>query len=262
MFGKRWVGLMLVASLAGGGCMQYRSVGFQDALCSPLESPAPPPIRNQVYLFMMNGSDVLDSAGMLDLRDQLSHLGYPKVYLAQRPDSAWYTRELRRIPREEPGARMILLAYGSSATKVHALAAEAARDGLPVDAVIFLDPVGLNGRLAETLPFPSVVLRSHNWLGSRQLVATENLILPGVGHFSLPAHPGCVQLVHSLMTGAAGNVHLESKLSLPRLPLADVPNPTPRPVAPVPYTPDGWDFLKPNAGFPSLCPNPCWGGQK
>jgi hypothetical protein len=252
---------MVVAALAGSGCLHNRSVGFQDALASPLPSTAPPPIRNQVYLFVMNGSNVLDSGRLFDFRDQLCELGYPKVYIAQRPDTAWYTRELRRIPREEPGARMILLAYGSSATKVHALAAEAARDGLPVDAVIFLDPLGLNGQLVDTLPFPTVVLRSHNWLGSRRLVGTENLILPGVGHRSLPAHPGCVQLVHSIMAESAGNVHLESKLTLPRLPLTDTPNPTPRGVTPVPFVPDEWDFLKPNAAFPVLCPNPCWGGQ-
>ncbi len=259
MVGKRWLMLMLVVGLANCGCLNHRSVGFQEALCSPLDSPVPPPIRNQVYLFMMNGTDVFDTAGMLDLRDQLCQLGYPKVYFAQRPDTAWYTRELRRIASEEPGARMILLAYGSSATKVHTIAAEAARDGLPVDAVIFLDPLGLNGQLVDTLTFPTVVLRSHNWPGSRRLIGTENLILPGVGHFSLPAHPGCVQLVHSLMTSAAGGVHLESKLSLPRLPLSDTPTPTPRPVAPIPYVADEWDFLKPNVAFPSLCPNPCWG---
>ncbi len=259
MSGKCWLLIIVLVTLVGNGCIHHRPVGFQDALCTDLPSTVPPPIRNQVYLFMMNGTDVLDTAGMLDLRDQLCLLGYPKVYFAQRPDTEWYRRELRRLAREEPGARMLLLSFGSSATKVHALAAEAARDGVPVDAVIFLDPLALNGQLVDTLPVPSVVLRSHNWPGSRRLVATENLILPGVGHFSLPGHAGCVQLVQSLMTDAASGVHLGSKLALPRLPLSDSPSPTPRPVGPVPYTPDEWDFLKPAAAFPVLCPNPCWG---
>src|SRR5579885_2540245 len=100
MTGKRWaLAAVAVGLVAGVGCVNYRYKGYQESLCPAVPSPYPPPIRNQVYLFMMNGSDVLECAGMIGLRDKLCEAGYPMVYYAQRQDVAWYCRELRRVAR-------------------------------------------------------------------------------------------------------------------------------------------------------------------
>jgi hypothetical protein len=191
---------------------------------------------------------------MLTLRDKLCQAGYPKVYYAQRMDATWYTRELRRVHRDEPAARLLLLGYGSAAPKVLRLATEAVRDQLPIDTVIFLDPVGLNGDLAATMPFHTVVIRSHNWRGGRNLVARETVTLSQIGHFSAPSHPATVETVVRLMTASAMLVPIDDSAErLPHLPLREHPAPTPRPEPPPIYLgpPDEWDFLKPFHPFPA-----------
>lgn len=251
---RLWVVAALTAVLAGGvGCVKCRHTAYQEALYPPTELPYPPPVRNQVFLFMMNGHDVLECGGMLGLRDQLCHAGYPMVYYAQRADREWYNRELRRVARDNPGARLLLLGYGSAASTVTGLAYEAARDELPIDAVIYLDPVGASGDLAGTLPYHSVVVRSHNWRGGRGLGTADTVEVANVGHYALPTHSATVDVLVQLMTDSAGRVALYPTVG-PRLPLRDKPDPTPRGIDPATVVQplDEWDFLKPGSPYPTL----------
>jgi hypothetical protein len=257
MSGKVWVMAVLAATVAAGaGCVTCRHKGFQAALCTPDESPYPPPVRNQVFLFMMNGNDPFEYAGMLTLRDRLCDAGFPMVYYAQRYDKEWYTRELRRVARVNPGARIILLGFSAAAVEVVPLAFEAARDELPIDAVVFLDPAGVNGDLAATLPYLTVAIRSRGWWGSRGLVTSDVVTVDQRGHFKLPTHPATAEVLLQLMTDAAGRVWLPPPAHLPALPLRDRPEPTPRGIDPttLAYPLDEWDFLKPVPAFPTLPP--------
>ena len=241
------LGLLAVAFVvSGGGCVNVRHCGYEEAVhpCPPNEVPTP--VRQQVYLFMMNGSDVLELGGMQTLRDRLCQAGFSKVYYAQTEDVKWYAYELRRLHRDEPGARILMLSYGTGAAKIRQLAADALRDQLPIDSVIFLDPVGIAGNLPECLPTHTVVVRSHNWRGGQAVSGTENWSATGVGHVALPTHESTVQGVLGYMTAAAGRVHLDNPDNLPRLPLRDDKVPTPRPVEPAMQNAaiDEWDFLK------------------
>lgn len=238
----------------GTGCVSCRHTGYAESLCPATPTPYPPPVRQQVFLFMMNGSDLFELSGMLCLRDKLCHAGYPQVYYAQRQDVAWYNRELRRVARDEPGGRILLLGYGTAAERVLNLAHDAVRDGLPIDSVILLDPIGVSGDLALTLPVHSVVIRSHHWRGGRSLEPTETITAAGVGHYSLPNSLPTVEAVVRLMTESAGRVRLASPFDLPHLPLTDKPAPTPRPIDPatLAHPVDEWDFLKPLGPFPTL----------
>jgi hypothetical protein len=249
MTGKRWlIPLALSALAVGVGCVSIRHQAAEESVHPGTPLPHPPFVRQRVYLFMMNGHGHLELARMLSLRDELCRNGFPKVYYAQLQDVDWYYREARRVAHDEPDARILFLAYGAGADRVRTLAAGAVRDGLPVDAVIFLDPVGLNGNLAETLPVHTVILRSHHWLGSRGLAAAEQSTLTGVGHRSLPTHPMTVGWILDLMTASADQVPVrDPRLYLPHLPLSDHPDPTPRPIDPatlIPVEPE-WDFLRP-----------------
>ena len=239
---------------AGVGCLNCRHTGYHEALYPPTELPYPPPARSQVFLFMMNGHDVLECGGMLGLRDQLCHAGYPMVYYTQRMDREWYHREMWRVARDHPDARLLLLGYGSAASTVTGLAYDAARDGLPIDAVIYLDPVGVSGDQAATLPYHSVAVRSHNWRGGRGLNTTEAIEVANVGHYALPNHPATVDVLVQLLTTSAGQVALYPAVGLPRLPLRDKPDPTPRGIDPATIAQplDAWDFLKPGPLFPTL----------
>jgi hypothetical protein len=256
MTGKRWVLAATAAALvAGVGCVNCRHKGYQEALCPPDACELPPPVRNQVFLFMMNGNDPLQCADLMMLRDRLCQAGYPMVYYAQRADKDWYYREMRRVAREHPDARLLLLGYGGAARQVVALAYDAARDELPIDSVIFLDPVGVNGDLAATLPYHTVAVRSHNWHGSRGLETSEVVVFDRRGHFSLPNNPETEEVLMRLLSEAAGRVSLPPA-DVPMLPLRDRPDPTPRGIDPatLAYTLDAWDFLKPGPPFPTLPP--------
>jgi hypothetical protein len=149
-----------------------------------------------------------------------------------------------------------MLGYGSAADRVLTLARDAVRDGLPIDSVVLLDPVGVAGDLAETLPAHSVVVWSHHWGGGRNLSGRENVKVERVGHLSLPTHPGTVELVAGLMTASASQVHLEDIRLLPHLPLTDRPSPTPRPVTAITIPPPEWDVLRPGALEPVNPPIP------
>jgi len=192
---------------------------------------------------------VLELGGMLTLRDEIAKAGYAKVYYTQSEDRNYYAREMQRLHRDEPQARMLLLGYGTAAERTLGLAAEACRTGLPLDAVIFLDPSGLSGNVAEALPVPSLALRSHGWSGGKELVTTDSQVLAGVGHVSAPTCPQTVNVVVQLMTASAAKVPVEDiRLTLPFLPLRDKPDRTPRGIDPATlFTPTGpWE------GFPAM----------
>jgi hypothetical protein len=204
-------------------------MAFDRALFSPAAAPVPPLARSQVHVFMMNGLDVLETGRMNRLRDRLVCAGFPRVYTGQRADQNWYTRELRRVVVDEPAARIVLVGYGAAAAPVYNLAYAAQLDGLPVDAVVLLDPVGLNGDLTYGLKAHSVVVRSHRWTGASDLISHEVVEGQGVGHPTLPTHPVTVDTLLRVLVASAGEVSLEPPDSLPFLPLTDHPDPAPRP---------------------------------
>ena len=243
------VSALFLGLTLSGGCLSTNHRAYHESMhCTDL-NPFPMPVRSQVYLFLMNGSDALELAGMLTLRDEVGKAGYAKVYYTQSQDRDYYYREMQRLHRDEPQARMLLLGYGTAATNVLELAAVACRTGLPLDAVIFLDPAGVSGNLADTLPVPTVALRSHNWSGGKELVTTDTLQLDGVGHLSVPTNPTTVNAVVQLMTASAAKVPVEDiRLTLPFLPLRNKPERTPRGIDPATLSePTGaWE------GFPAM----------
>lgn len=234
------------------GCVSVRHQSVEQTLypCEP--SPYLPAARNEVYLFMMNNSDLTEMGSLLTLRDRLAQYGFPKVYHAQMPDYAWYTRELRRIHRDRPEARLLLLSYGHAASRIVQLAQEALVDELPIDGVIFLDPLGLNGDLKSCLPVPTYQLRSHNWLGSKDLQTQQTFELAGVGHLSAATCQQTLHIMLSMLNGSAARVPGATPESLPQIPLK-LPTPTPRPEIVIGESGTGaWSFLKPQPHFPTL----------
>jgi hypothetical protein len=241
--------LAAAAAPLAGGCLSNDYRATHTAMrCTDL-SPVPIPQRSKVYLFMMNGADVFELGGMTTLRDKLAEAGFAKVYYTQTEDHDYYRREMARLQRDEPGARMILLGYGTAAAETLRLAAEACKRGESLDAVVFLDPVGLTGNVASAIPVPSVTLRSHNWPAGKELVTSETVVLAGVGHVSAPTAPATVNALVELMTAAATKVVVEDiRLTLPYLPLRDKPDVTPRGIDPATlFEPTGaWE------GFPAM----------
>lgn len=246
--------VVTVAGLAtlcsGVGCLSCRHQGYAESLRVLEASEFPNPIRQRVHLFMMNGEDVFELGGMLTLRDELCRAGYSKVYYAQKEDVNWYYSEMRRLHRDEPDARMVLLGYGTSAARVTKLAQDAIVDQLPLDSVIYLDPSHYDADLTQALPVTTVSVKSHNWPGSPGLITTETIGIDA-GHVSAPGDPATLGIIVRLMTLSASRVVLPSIENLPHLPLRDKLEPTPRGIDPATHgpPPPGWDYLRPVPRF-------------
>lgn len=244
MSGAKTVAILTSLTAATvAGCVSCKHTAFATSLKAYNETGIPAPIRQRVYLFLMNGADLTDSAGLCKLRDKVCAAGFPKVYLAQRMDANWYEREVRRVAWEDPSARIVLLGVGIAADKLLPLAAGAIEDGVAVDSVILLDPV-----CAADLPVPAgcrtVVIRSRAW-ADPGLVGAEHFVIEKTGHLSLVNCPAVVDRVIGQLIASAGQVTALPGDPLPRTSLRDHPDPTPRPhVIVMPAAPgEAWNFL-------------------
>lgn len=245
---------LIVSMLFSLGCVHVHHPAVEQTLypCEP--SPFRPSARNEVYLFMMNNFDITEQGNLLALRDRLAEYGFPKVAYTQQVDLAWYERELRRIHRDRPEARLLLLGYGSSTANIVKLAEDCLRDELPIDAVIFLDPSCYNADLRTCLNTTTVTIRSHNWQGSPRLLTQENYQLSGVGHLSAARSEQTFRIVSELMNRSAARVP-RPPAELPRLSLPTRYRiPRERADVPLGVNPE-WNFLQECPEFPTLPPS-------
>jgi hypothetical protein len=240
------------------GCVNYQHNALAISLtaCHDREMLIPSPIRQRVYFFALNGFDVTDNVGLHSLRDQIVQAGYPKVYLAQEIDRAWYDRECRRLRRDDPAARMVFFAVGSSANTIVELANDLIADAVTVDAVVLLDPP--HGYCPPCRkPNRVIVLRSRGKPSSLPWPDAEEY---QVNHHPLhkaAGSPDVVEAVVKLMTESAQRVGPIDGDPVPSLPLSDRPHPTPRgEPGRSEAAPDEWDFLKimPRGGVPATPP--------
>lgn len=248
MNAKHLLGVGTLLALANAGCVSCHYPAQSQFLEACHTSPVPSPVRNHVYLFMMNGVDIFDCAGLTTLRDKVCEAGFPKVYYAQRADRRWYEAEIRRVYLADPAARFVVLGIGSAADHLVPLVAGAVDDGLPVDRLILLDPMGTT--VGASASVPVTVLQSRSWSHSAQ--ATENVTVMDVSHFGLPTSVPVIETVIGQMVASAHQVGPLDGPRLPALPLSDKPVPLPRPREVTPHEaekPDAWDFLK--RGVPS-----------
>jgi len=242
------VTLLFLALCVAAGCTTCRYTSFAESLKPVEQVQVIAPARAKVYTFFMNGADLLELYGFSELHDQLICAGFPKIYYAQRMDREWYHRELHRLHRDEPDARFLLVGYGTAADQVQELACQVSREGIALDAVVYIDPIGAKGDLTTDVPYRALVLKSHHWRGGVRLKVPEAVTVNHVGHISLPAHPATVQTLVALMTESALRVPLPDQ-SIDCLPLRnDGSRPIPRPAEPkeIKAPPPGWEFLCPN----------------
>jgi hypothetical protein len=249
MLAKKWLLLGgVTAVLGGGGCLHTCPKNPHDCLRPVEQVQVIAPARAKVYVFLMNGADLFDVGHLHELECSIVRAGFPKVYYAQRFDQEWYYKELHRLRREDPDNRFVLVGQGTAADQMQELACRVTNDGIPLDAVVFLDPVGGTGDLVEGAAYPSAVVRSRLWVGSPRLSTPYNLKIPEVGHARLPNHPATVDELIGILTDSARRVPIVRK-PIDCIPLTDEPRPIPRPDVPkvVPPAPPNWDALCPNS---------------
>jgi hypothetical protein len=252
---RRCIRNVLLGGLAAGvglvsvGCLKCHHRAYGECL-QPVERVTTlAPARAKVYVFLTNGADLLDLGGMKELECQIVRAGFPKVYYAQRFDKAWYYKEVHRLRRDDPDNRFVLVGIGPAAVQMQELAACLTKDGIPLDAVVFLDPVCADGDLTTDAPYPTKIIRSHHWRGSPRLIGNEEMAVEGVGHLNLPDHSSTVAAIVEVLNESARKVPLDLK-PIDCVPQLDENKPVPRPHEPkvVPPAPPGWTVLCPESG--------------
>ena len=231
------------------GCIRNCTTAPHDCLRPIEDVQVIAPARAKVYVFLMNGSDVFDVGHLKELECSIHQAGFPKVYYAQQLDQEWYYKELHRLRRDDPDNRFVLVGQGTAAGQLQQLACRVTTDGIPLDAVVYLDPVGETSENAEDASYPTSVLRSRLWPESPRLSNAYSLTIAEVGHTHLPNHPATVQQLIGILTDSARRVPIARK-PIDCIPLTDEPKPIPRPDKPkeVPPYPAGWNALCPNSG--------------
>jgi hypothetical protein len=239
----------VAVALSAVGCIRNCHTSTHECL-RPIEDVAViAPARAKVYVFLMNGSDVFDVGHLKELECSILQAGFPKVYYAQQLDQEWYYKELHRLRRDDPDNRFVLLAQGTGAEQMRQLVCRVTTDGIPLDAVVYLDPIGATDQLTQDVVHPTTVLRSRLWPESPRHSTAYSLTIPEVGHARLPNHPAVVEQVLGILTDSARRVPIVRK-PIDCIPLTDEPKPIPRPHEPkqVPPYPANWDALCPNSG--------------
>lgn len=236
MMGKRAVlTVAVVTLLAGSGCVCCRPEASRLAYEAGPDTPLPACERQKVYAFLVNG---LTPTGMSGLVDQLNAQGFPKVAYGQLCHAVWMGQEMRRIHTDDADARFIIIGYDLGGMIASRLASDAIADGLPVDALVLLDPVGKS-------PVPGCPVRTVlvcSGVAKVPMPHTECVPIPDAGHFSLPTHPQTVAVVCRVLQDSAGNVTRAAPEREVMWTYEHAPTPLPRPL-PAPNADPKWTFL-------------------
>jgi hypothetical protein len=221
-WGSRWwsQGLLALILAAGSGCL-----GFLHPVAPPapeLVAPCqalPKCCKDHVYVFFLNGCDLLNCGNLTGLRDFVQCLGFTKTYHGQLYHVWWFEKEICRLHREDPCAHFVLAGPGRGGSVLQDVARSALARGIWIDRVICLggSPPEESPAVEGSLPPP--------------------LYLPGATDCGTPE-----RLAQELMLVAATvPVEAPKPVAPPR---EEAPTPHPmkvRNVAP----PTGWDFLSP-----------------
>jgi hypothetical protein len=200
MTGRNWlVAVFAGLALSQAGCVTCCHKGYEKSLKSGPDCDLPAAARNQVYVFLIDGLTPPTHNGLGALRTKLGESGFAKVGIADLAGSLGIEHEIKKIRACEPEARFVLVGYDVGATAAVCDAKHLAAKGIPVDAVVLLDPVGCK----EVCCAPTLLVTS----GKKPCAVPHSarVVVPDVGHFGLPAHPVTVAAITDLLATIAAN---------------------------------------------------------
>lgn len=218
MSGRNWlIGALAVVAFAQTGCVTCCHKGYEKSLASGPECELPTACRNNVYVFLINGLTPPTHNGLNALRMKLGENGFAKVGIADLAGALHIEHEIKKIRNCEPDAKFVLVGYDLGAPAAVADAKHLAAKGIPVEAVVLLDPVGCK----EVCCAPTLLVTS----GKKPCTVphSQQVLVPDVGHFSLPAHPTTVAAVTDLLSTIAGNNYTETGDPVPEWSYKDAP---------------------------------------
>jgi len=208
--------------------------------------------RQSVYVFLINGSDVLGFANLYGVRKFLSEMGFVKTCYGECFHGWWLEKEMKAIHQENPDARFVIVGYEHGADTALSLAQAGAAMGAHVDMLMYLEPRGFSfDRVSagEAGIGRVVVVHADKSLSAgAEIPGAETIAVSCSCRYTVTTHSATLNTLSQEVAKLAMSVPLPapSVISDPFPPMLDDPAPTPRPLSTKKKTEisDQWDFLK------------------
>jgi pimeloyl-ACP methyl ester carboxylesterase len=229
--------------------------------CMPFLHPVGPPskehliqtacitqaARNHVHIFFIHGMDPCDWANLAGVRDYLQALGYIKTHYGQLYHVWEFEDDLRRVHKEDPDARFVLIGFSFGANMVRNLANDANAEHIPIDLLVYLGGNTLKDcpedKPENAFHIVNILATGCVWNGD-YLEGADNLNYSEVWHFGSPTYSKTLDVLAEELVKVAARVPVVLTEPPPWFPGEEAP--TPRPVVPQKAGPrDEWDFLRP-----------------
>src|SRR5215213_8319397 len=136
---RRPLAWLLALVPAAVGCHHFTERKCDVCFLRPVDE-VPDQSKACVYIFLIDSPDPFSSSGLLELREHLLHLGFGKTYHGSKHHAGDMMVEMGTVAAERPGARFVVIGYGSGADAARELAGFAEATGTPVDVAIYLEP--------------------------------------------------------------------------------------------------------------------------
>ncbi len=258
------VSLAVLGLATGQGCLSFvHSLDAPPQEQVALGEKIPSPCRSHVHIFLLHGLDPLDLANLSGLTEYLQQEGYLKTHYGQCYHLWAFKKEMRRLHKEDPQTRFVVIGFSLGATAARQLVAAVKKDGIIVDLLVYLSGC----TLGEEPPAPpdnvlhvvNVVAAGCLWNASMD--GADNVSCSQAWHFGAPTHPRTRELLSRELAAVAARVPYTEKVP-PLSPELEEEIPRPRRLTPelpgkmsAPLPPE-WSFLNPRSAAGEPPPPP------
>ncbi len=169
--------------------------------------------RDRVHVFLLNGADPVNFCDFRGLSHYVTALGYRNVTYGQMWDNARCEEAVRKLRRDDPQARVVLVGYSAGVYLVRDITRDLGRDGVQVDLLFYLggdlltnapeDKPGNAARIVNVRGRGLVLLRGGAVNGA-DLDGCENRLFTDVAHRGLPSDPRVLEMLAGELAAVAG----------------------------------------------------------
>ncbi len=225
------VSLAVLGLATGQGCLSFvHSLDAPPQEQVALGEKIPSPCRSHVHIFLLHGLDPLDLANLSGLTEYLQQEGYLKTHYGQCYHLWAFKKEMRRLHKEDPQTRFVVIGFSLGATAARQLVAAV-----------------------------NVVAAGCLWNASMD--GADNVSCSQAWHFGAPTHPRTRELLSRELAAVAARVPYTEKVP-PLSPELEEEIPRPRRLTPelpgkmsAPLPPE-WSFLNPRSAAGEPPPPP------
>jgi hypothetical protein len=209
---RQTAGLALTfALLASLGCTTCPHRAAFDALATEADQSCTYGQRNRVIAVLVGPESVFDLGGVGTFSKSLNEAGFARIYRGGILHANWLSREAQRTHEDDPETRFVVIGYDLGCRTARNLAVDLTHSGVPVDAVVLLDPLAVDSNRPLPANVELTVVRSHGWTGNPVPDAFESIV-PGVGHYDLLASPETLGTVVAALSTVAQRVAVPSEV--------------------------------------------------